>query len=142
MEHILNYRWLNFKTNLVQLCLTVSFCFFCLWIFLEMQFCWLRTGGKFHMIDEWLGNHLDFPSTEITLESIKGSPHLLKKSMDLKFYIRTSVMQYYDTNIIFSVGRTCPFDKTLTDCIYGDCVSLKMYSYLTIFQWGYLAGIL
>ena len=98
--------------------------------------------GTFHMIDEWLGKDLDFPSTETTLESIKGSPQLLKKSMDTKFYVHTSVMQYYDTNIVFSVGRTCPSDKTLTHCIYGDSVSLKMYSYLTILQWGYLAGIL
>ena len=57
--------------------------------------------GTFHMIDEWLGKDLDFPSTETTLESIKGSPHLLKKSMDTKFYVHTSVMQYYDTNIVF-----------------------------------------
>ena len=95
--------------------------------------------GKFHMIDEWLWKHLDFSATE-TLESMKGSPHLLKKSMDTKFYVHTSVMQYYDTNIFFSVGRTCPSDRTLTHCIHSDSVSLKMYSYLTIFQWVTLLG--
>ena len=98
--------------------------------------------GKFHMIDKWLWKNFDFPSTETILESIKGSPHLLKKSMDTKFYVHTSVMQYYDTNIIFSVGWTCPSDRTLTHCIYGDCVSLKIHSCLTIFQWGYFAGII
>ena len=51
-------------------------------------------------------------------------------------------MQYYDTNIVFSVGRTSPSDKTLTHCIYGDCFSLKIYSYLTIFLWDYVAEIL
>ena len=78
------------------------------------------------MIDEWLLKHHDFPSTQTTLESIKGSPHLLKKNMDTEFYVHTSVMQYYDKNIVFSVGRTCASDKTLTHCIYGDCDSLKM----------------
>ena len=55
------------------------------------------------MVDEWLWKNLDFPSTETILESIKGSPHLLKKSMDTKFYVHTFVMQYFDTNIVFSV---------------------------------------
>ena len=78
--------------------------------------------GKFHMVDEWLWKHLDFPSTETTLESIKGSPHLLRKSTDTKFYVHISGMQYYDPNIVFSVEDIHPIDP----CIYGDCVSLKM----------------
>ena len=60
--------------------------------------------------------------------------------MDTTFYVHTSVLQYYDTNIVFSVRWTYPSDRTSTHCIYGDCVSLKLSAYLTIFQWSYLAG--
>ena len=60
--------------------------------------------------------------------------------MDTTFYVHTSVLQYYDTNIVFSVRRTYPSDRTSTHCTYGDYISLKLSAYLTIFQWGYLAG--
>ena len=60
--------------------------------------------------------------------------------MDTTLYVHISVLQYYDTNIVFSVRRTYPSDRTSTHCTYGDCVSLKLSAYLTIFQWGYLAG--
>ena len=48
-------------------------------------------------------------------------------------------MQYYDTNIVFSVGWTCSSDrknnicvinKTLTHCIYSGYVSLKVTVFL------------
>ena len=133
MEPSLNYHWLNFKTSLVQFRLSVSFYFFCLWIFLAMQVCWLRTEVSF------IGSMNGYENIS---RALKVHPTCLKKAWTQNFMYTLPLCNTMTQILFFSVGWTCPSDRTLTHCIYGDCVSLKIHSCLTIFQWGYLAGII
>ena len=60
--------------------------------------------------------------------------------MDTTFYVHTSVLQYYDTNIVFFLSDENIHPTKLRPAVPMVTVSFKLSAYLTIFQWGYLAG--
>ena len=134
MEPSLNYHWLNFKTNLVQFRLSVSFYFFCLWIFLAMQVCWLRTEVSFI----WSMNGYENIS-----RALKVHPTCLKKAWTQNFMYTLSLCNILTQILFFLLDehvhptKLWPTVSTVTVFLW----KCKMYSYITIFQWGYLAGI-